>query len=141
MTDTPGSKPSNFNTAQIAKAAAERLYLPEETVEMVLLAILEEITAAILRKEKVSLKGLGTIKLKYHKGYPVVRLKTSTLLKEAMKEAGLVMDKYGVDLNNEAELMAKVTGNAQRVKPLWNLHLLQNVQTAERSRLNIRVPW
>ena len=117
MTDTPGPKPSSFKTGDLIQKVAQRLFLPDDTVEMVLYGILEEIIAALLRKEKVFLRGLGSLVIKQHRlGYPMLKFKISSLMKETMREAGLVMEKYGVDLGNEAELVAKVTGECPSCK-------------------------
>lgn len=129
--DTLGRKrskgsPQDFTrrleTGELLQRVADKLFLPKSTVQIVYECLVETITESLLSKEKVVLRRLGvligkTVGYGIHTSYGA-KFKSSNELKDALKRKFLVrsMDKYGVSLNKEAELIAKITGTCPECK-------------------------
>lgn len=113
MTDTPGPKQNNrksIETSVFIKEVADRLFLPEDTIQAVWNVSAAVITEALLREEQVIIRRFGVFRLK--KGS--ARFKASAALRQILRESA--MEKYGVEIDNEAALMAKVTGECPKCK-------------------------
>lgn len=105
MMATRGPKQNNIDLEAFIKKASEELFLPEETVNAVWNVFASLITDALLDEKKVTLRNFGVFRLgKTGRA----RFTAAMRLRQALKE--MHMDKYGVELDNEAVLMAKVTG-------------------------------
>lgn len=109
MTDIPGrnpnKKPKRLDTIAFIKEIADRMFLPEETILAVWETSAAVITEALLREEKVIIRRFGVFRLSKA---GTARFKPAQAVRQVLKENN--MEKYGVEMNNEAVLMAKVTG-------------------------------
>lgn len=115
MTDTPGrspsKKPKRVDTIAFIKEIADRMFLPEETVLAIWETSVAVITEALLREEKVVIRRFGVFRLSRAGS---ARFKAAEALRQVLRESN--MEKYGVEMNNEAALMAKVTGECPSCK-------------------------
>ena len=101
-------------TSQLILQTADRLHLPEDIVAAMLQTLEDVITEAVLKQHRVVLRNFGTFRIKSRQGnnkVPALRFKPAQELKKLIREKlGGPMDKLGVALENEAVLLAKVTG-------------------------------
>lgn len=87
------------------------MFLPEETIEAVWEVSAAVITEALLREEQVIIRRFGV----FRRGKTgTAKFKSAVAIRQILKES--VMEKYGVDIDNEAMLMAKVTGECPACK-------------------------
>lgn len=99
------SKAKRMETIAFIKEIADRMFIPEDTVQAIWEISTEVILEALLRNEKVVIRRFGVFRLSKS---GAARFRPAAALRQAIKESA--MDKYGVEMNNEAVLMAKVTG-------------------------------
>lgn len=113
MTDIRGPKPSKkrLENAAFIKEVANRMFLPEETIQAVWDVSARVITEALLREEKVVIRRFGVFRLSR---IGTARFKPSSAFRQPLKERA--MEKYGVEMDNEASLMAKITGECPTCK-------------------------
>lgn len=114
MTDTPGRRPSNrrsMDTATFIKEVADRMFLPEETIQAVWKVSAEVIIEALLEDIQVVIKRFGVFRLGRT---GTAKFKSANAIRQILKESA--MEKYGVEMDNEAVLMAKVTGECPSCK-------------------------
>ena len=117
---TPGPRPSSFETSAVIRETARLTHLPEETVRLVLDTLIAVIRAALVREERVVLRFFGTFQAKrvLNGGFNGVRVrfKTAADLKKAVQEAMRPVEKYNVEMKNEAVLLAQLTGLCPKCK-------------------------
>lgn len=101
----PSKKPKRVDTIAFIKEIADRMFLPEETIQAIWDTATAVITEALMREEKVIIRRFGVFKLG-KTGSP--KFRAAEALRQILRESN--MEKYGVEMNNEAVLMAKVTG-------------------------------
>jgi hypothetical protein len=112
MMGTPGPNPNKrLETIAFIKEVADRMFLPEETVQAIWDVSASVITDALLRNEKVVIRKFGVFRLSRSGS---ARFRAAAALRQTLKENS--MEKYGVEMNNEAVLMAKVTGECPACK-------------------------
>lgn len=113
MTATRGPNRSSklLSTQTLVKEIAERMFFPEETVQAIVDVTVSVITEALLGNNKVAIQGLGTFR---PSRTGLVKFRSSVSLRQILKEN--LMEKYGVKMNNEALLLAKVTGECPTCK-------------------------
>lgn len=113
MTDIPGRRPSKKRLEHVAfiKEVADRMFLPEDTVQAIWDVSAEVITESLLKEEKVIIRRFGVFRLSR---VGTARFKPAAALRQALKENA--MEKYGVEMDNEASLMARVTGECPKCK-------------------------
>lgn len=110
MTDTRGPTPSKLDTAHFIREIAARMFLPEETIEAVLHNFETLIEEVLATKGEVSFRSFGI----FVGRSGVAQLRTAVALRDAIMEKH--MEKYGVEIDNEAVLLAKVTGLCPKCK-------------------------
>lgn len=120
ITGIRGPMQNRFETREIVKQVSDRLYLPEDTIMAVYKTLIEVLEEGFFRQEKIILRGFGTLKGRVAR---VARTKTykihfrpSNELRSRLKKEFVPMEKYGVELNNEAVLLAKITGKCPTCK-------------------------
>lgn len=114
MTDTPGpnrSKQKRLELLAFIKEVASRMFLPEETILATWETMTTVLVEALLRDEKVVLRKFGVFRLG---ASGTMRFRSAVSLKQFLKEN--TMEKYGVEISNEAALLAKVTGQCPACK-------------------------
>jgi nucleoid DNA-binding protein len=117
MTDTPGpTRSKKLETSALIEEVSDRLFLPTETIETVLNCLIEVMSEALVKDEKVILRTFGSLRVKHSNTRLSVKFRPSQEFRLTLREALLPMDKYGVEMNNEATLMAKVTGDCPACK-------------------------
>lgn len=87
------------------------MFLPEETVLAVWDTSVAVITEALLREEKVIIRRFGVFRLNKS---GAARFKVAEALRQLLRESN--MEKYGVEINNEATMMARITGECPSCK-------------------------
>jgi len=105
VNNMPISQSKRIDTTDFIKEIADRLFLPEETIQAVWDTATKVITEALLREERVIIRKFGIFRLG-KTGKP--RFRPAYALRQIIKEKA--MEKRGVEIDNEAMLMAKVTG-------------------------------
>lgn len=105
-----------MKTSELVEIAAQKLALPKATVDAVLKTLLETIAESLLKKDKVIITNFGVFTAGVVNGTMpgvVARFRAAkelkAKLKEQFKEEIKPMEKLGVELDNEAALLAKVT--------------------------------
>lgn len=109
----PTSKVKRLETIALIKEISERLLFPEDTIQIVLDTLVAIITESLLEEKKVIIRRFGVFRLS-RRGTAIFR--TSLTLKQKFKEQA--MEKYGVEMNNETVLLAKITGECPECKQL-----------------------
>jgi hypothetical protein len=107
------SKPKRLETIAFIKEVADLMFLPEETVQAIWDTSARVITDALLRNEKVVIRRFGVFRLSRS---GAARFRAAVALRQILKENS--MEKYGVEMNNESVLLAKVTGECPTCKAL-----------------------
>jgi nucleoid DNA-binding protein len=122
MTDTPGLKQSRLETNALVRQVAERCFIPDDTVKAILDSFVDVMREALQREERIIIRNFGVLYTK-QAGYgpfkgTSIKFKASLEFKKGLKKEGEVkpMEKYGVELKDEATLMAKVTGECPACK-------------------------
>lgn len=105
------SKPKRLETIAFIKEIADRMFIPEETVQAVWDTSVSVITESLKRNEKVIIRKFGVFKLSKA---GTARFRSAMAMRQLLKESA--MEKYGVEMNNETILMAKVTGECPACK-------------------------
>jgi CO/xanthine dehydrogenase Mo-binding subunit len=105
MPPSQPNKPKRMETTAFIKEVADRLFLPEETVQIIWDTSTQVITEALLREERVIIRRFGAFRLGRTGN---AKFKAAEALQQILKERA--MEKLGVEMDNEAVLMAKVTG-------------------------------
>lgn len=111
MSEKPSKKPKRIDTIAFIKEIADRMFIPEETVLAIWETSIAVITEALLREEKVVIRRFGVFRINRN---GAARFKAAEALRQVLRESN--MEKYGVEMNNEAVLMAKVTGECPSCK-------------------------
>lgn len=117
---TPGPKQNSLETIAMLREIAGRVFLPEDTIKLVMGAFVEVTREHLQKEERVIIRNFGTFRAKRVKngrfaGFSV-RFKPAQDFKASIKEALKPMEKYGVELKDEAVLLAKVTGECPSCK-------------------------
>lgn len=108
MTHIPGAKPNKqkrLETIEFIKEIADRMFIPEETVAAIWDTSVAIITEALQKEERVVIRKFGVFRLSR---LGTAKFKAADTLKKILRESN--MEKYGVEINNEAVLMARITG-------------------------------
>lgn len=105
------NKAKRLETIAFIKEIADRMFFPEETVLAMWETIVAVITEALLREEKVVIRRFGVFRLNK---IGAARFRVSQSIRKVLRESH--MEKYGVEINNEAALMARVTGECPACK-------------------------
>ena len=61
--------PQMYNKSQFAQKMADKYNLPLKTAETVLKTVFDEMTAALLRGQRVEIRNFGSFVVKKYKGY------------------------------------------------------------------------
>jgi nucleoid DNA-binding protein len=105
------NKPKRLETIAFIKEIADRMFIPEETVQAVWDTSVNVITESLLKNEKVIIRRFGVFKLSKA---GTARFRAAIAMRQLLKESA--MEKYGVEMDNETVLMAKVTGECPSCK-------------------------
>ncbi len=109
---TPGAKQNKRKeTIEFIKEIADRMFIPEETVAAIWDTSVAIITEALLKEERVVIRRFGVFRLSR---LGTAKFRAAEALKKTLRENN--MEKYGVEINNEATLMARVTGECPSCK-------------------------
>ncbi len=100
-----------METAAFIKEVADRMFLPEETIQAIWEVSAAVITEALLEDTQVVIRRFGVFRLGRT---GTAKFKSAIALRQILKERA--MEKYGVEIDNEAMLMAKVTGECPACK-------------------------
>lgn len=110
---TRGPKRSRLERSALLAEVAQRTALPVQTVRHVLETFVEVVREALRRDQKVVFWRFGTFEIRTSKSGYRVKYKAALEFKESVRP---MMEKQGVELNNEAVLLAKVTGECPDCK-------------------------
>jgi len=100
-----------LETSSFYQEIANRLFLPVDTVALIWETSVEVIIGSLLKDEEVTIRNFGGF---YLNARGRVRLRLASVLRQLFKEKA--MEKYGVEIDNESLLMAKVTGECPACK-------------------------
>ncbi len=107
-----------LETIALYKEIAQRTALPPETVRYIFETFTEVLTESLLSDTKVVVRHFGTFHSRMIAQGSAIRFKPALELKEKVQRAITppTMEKLNVVLNNEAVLLAKVTGECPACK-------------------------
>ena len=91
-----------MNKSQMIEALAKEESLPLKKAEEVVNTVFGEIEAALIRGERVEIRGLGSFKVKKYDGYKGRNPKTGEMIKVARKK--LPFFKVGKELKERVDL-------------------------------------
>ena len=118
-TQSKKHRPSNrLETIALFKEIAARTSLPPETVRYILETFTEVVAESLLSDTKVILRHFGSFHSRMIAQGSAIRFKPAAELKTKVQKAITppTMEKLNVVLNNEAALLAKVTGECPACK-------------------------
>jgi len=91
-----------MNKSQLIESLAKEESLPLRKAEEVVNTVFEEMEAALIRGERVEIRGLGSFKVKKYDGYKGRNPKTGEMIKVASKK--LPFFKVGKELKERVDL-------------------------------------
>ena len=91
-----------MNKSQLIEAIAKAQDLPLKQSEIVVNTVFEEMENALIRGERVEIRGLGSIKVKQYDGYTGRNPKTGEIINVAPKK--LPFFKVGKELKERVDL-------------------------------------
>ncbi len=110
---THGQNPNKakLETAEFIKEIADRLFLPEDTIQAVWDTSIDVIIESLSKNKKVVIRRFGVFRLGRTGS---AKFRSAVAVRRFLKESS--MEKYGVEMDNEAVLMARVTGECPSCK-------------------------
>lgn len=116
----PEPKGTKLTYNQIIKAVARQAHLPDDTVRVVIDTLWDVIRDGLRAQHILVLREFGTFRprrtMKNNVEGLAIKFRPSPGFKQSVKEALPPMEKYGVQLKDEAVLLAKVTGECPACK-------------------------
>lgn len=110
---THGQNPSKakLDTAEFIKEIADRMFFPEDVIQAVWDISIDVITESLSKNKKVIIRRFGVFRLGRTGS---AKFRSAVAVRRFLKESS--MEKYGVEMDNETVLMARVTGQCPSCK-------------------------